>query len=89
MMDEALCLIVNAGCTILGLQMRNEALDQIRSSQPSRLDMRTFAQELIRTFFERKLLWALPVGLMLLVLVALIIATDVVPLAPFQLHHSL
>jgi len=51
--------------------------------------MRSFAHELIRTFFERKLIWALPVGLMLLVLVALIFATDTVPLAPFQLHHSL
>ncbi len=51
--------------------------------------MRSFAHELIRTFFERKLLWALPVGLMLLGLVVLIIATDAVPLAPFQLHHSL
>jgi hypothetical protein len=51
--------------------------------------MRSFAHELVRTFFERKLLWAVPVGLMLLVLVVLIFATDVVPLAPFQLPHSL
>jgi hypothetical protein len=51
--------------------------------------MRTFAHELIRTFFERKLLWAVPVGLMLLALMVLIFASDVVPLAPFQLHHSL
>ena len=51
--------------------------------------MRSFAHELVRTFFERKLLWAVPVALMLLLLMALIVATDVVPLAPFQLHHPL
>jgi hypothetical protein len=50
--------------------------------------MKTFAHELVRTFFERKLLWAVPVGLMLLVLMVFIFATDVVPLAPFQLRHS-
>jgi hypothetical protein len=54
-----------------------------------RIEMRTFAHELVRTFFEHKLLWAVPVGLMLLGLVVLILASDVVPLAPFQLHHSL
>jgi hypothetical protein len=51
--------------------------------------MRTFVHELVRTFFERKLLWAVPVGLLLLALMVLIFAADVVPLAPFQLHHSL
>jgi hypothetical protein len=54
-----------------------------------RSDMKTFAHELVRTFFERKLLWAVPVGIMLLALMVLIFASDFVPLAPFQLHHSL
>jgi hypothetical protein len=62
---------------------------RVRVIAPARDDMRSFAHELVRTFFERKLLWALPVGLMLLALMVLIFATDVVPLAPFQLHHTL
>ena len=60
-----------------------------RSRNLQESTMRTFAHELVRTFFERKLLWAVPVGLMLLALMVLIFAADVVPLAPFQLHHSL
>jgi hypothetical protein len=51
--------------------------------------MRLYTEELVRLFFQRKLVWALPVGLILLVLVALIIASDGVPLAPFELHQSL
>jgi hypothetical protein len=51
--------------------------------------MRLFTEELVRMFFQRKLVWAVPLALVLFILVAMIIATDAVPLAPFELHHSL
>jgi hypothetical protein len=60
-----------------------------RASKTPQLDMRLFTEELVRLFFQRKLAWAVPVGFILLVLMALIIASDGVPLAPFELHHSL